>query len=380
MTFDEIVPGATHHSKSKLKKVSEVKSNLIDFDNFSRTEVVKRIFTIHGISDKYDISPIRGPDFKLWYTGASGGKSGAATISTDEDYAVLVGALRRKPFQTNIGISFDLDSIAAFKIRAKRALALEDNDLMGPGGELLDGAKIPRLDMFSNTQQLHGIHAQHIKNEWPCQQHLGENGRSGACYITPSGKHVGLNIRRLAAWAAAMAAGEATKYQPPNIPDFDGVNDAGLSMSRSRGRSGPTAQTVSGPSSSAAEQAMNMMTAFFAAQTKPAPAPAFAAPIELPPLPIDRRGPSLLTFPLPAPSAEFQRFLEDFRRLKGINILAHQVAFEASAFTPDILPHVSVARLTELTGLPEGHVIKLQIFGKQWATSLEEARLADGTT
>ena len=70
MTYDEIVPGATHNSKSKLKKVSEVKSNLIDFDNFSRTEVVKRIFVIHGISDKYDISPIRGPDFKLWYTGA----------------------------------------------------------------------------------------------------------------------------------------------------------------------------------------------------------------------------------------------------------------------------------------------------------------------
>jgi len=35
MTFNEIVPGATHHSKSMLKKVYEVKSNLIDFDNFS---------------------------------------------------------------------------------------------------------------------------------------------------------------------------------------------------------------------------------------------------------------------------------------------------------------------------------------------------------
>jgi len=137
---------------------------------------------------------------------------------------------------------------------------------------------------------------------------------------------------------------------------------------------------VAGPSSSAAEQAMNMMTAFFAAQTKPAPAPAFAAPIVLPPLPTDRCGPSLLTFPLPIPSAEFQRFLEDFRRLKGIDILAQRVTFEASAFTPDILPHISVARLTELTGLPEGHVIKLQIFGKQWAMSLEEARLADGST
>ena len=52
MTFDQIVPGATHNSKSNLKKVSEVKSNLIDFDNFH-------------ISHKYDISPIHGPDFKL---------------------------------------------------------------------------------------------------------------------------------------------------------------------------------------------------------------------------------------------------------------------------------------------------------------------------
>ena len=64
--------------------------------------------------------------------------------------------------------------------------------------------QIPQLDMYSNTQQLHGIHAQHIKNEWPCQQHLGENGRPGACYITPNGVHIGLNIRRLAAWAAAI--------------------------------------------------------------------------------------------------------------------------------------------------------------------------------
>jgi hypothetical protein len=70
MTFNEIVPGATHHSKSKLKKVYEVKSNLIDFDNFSRVDVIKRIFEIHGISEKYDVGPVRGPDFKLWYSGS----------------------------------------------------------------------------------------------------------------------------------------------------------------------------------------------------------------------------------------------------------------------------------------------------------------------
>jgi hypothetical protein len=102
-------------------------------------------------------------------------------------------------------------------------LALEDDDLMGPGGELMDGAKvclhclalrkvtmlnmtcqISWLEMYSNTQQLHGIHTQHLKNEWQCHQHLGENGCPGACYVIPSDNHIGLNIRCLAAWAATM--------------------------------------------------------------------------------------------------------------------------------------------------------------------------------
>ena len=65
MTYDEIVSSVTYHSKSKLKKVSEIKSNLIDLDNLSHVEVIKHIFAIHGIHDKYDISPVCGPDFKL---------------------------------------------------------------------------------------------------------------------------------------------------------------------------------------------------------------------------------------------------------------------------------------------------------------------------
>ena len=65
MTYDEIVPGTMHHSKSNLKKVSEIRSNLIDFDNFLCTEVIKCIVAIQGISDKYDISPVHSPDFKL---------------------------------------------------------------------------------------------------------------------------------------------------------------------------------------------------------------------------------------------------------------------------------------------------------------------------
>ena len=70
MTFEEIVPGATLHAKSKLKKTSKTKTNIIDFDNLSRVDVIRRIFVIHGVADKYDVSPIRGPDFKLWYASA----------------------------------------------------------------------------------------------------------------------------------------------------------------------------------------------------------------------------------------------------------------------------------------------------------------------
>ena len=119
-----------------------------------------------------------------------------------------------------------------------------------------------------------------------------------------------------------------------------------------------------------------MMTAFFAAQAK---TPSTVAAPSAPPFPpASQRNLSLLTFPLPIPVAEIQRFLEDFRCLKGIDIINCQAALEASALSPDILPHLTIARLMELTGLQEGHVIKLQVFGKQWATSLEEARLADG--
>lgn len=70
MTYDEIIPGATHHAKSKLKKNSETKTNVIDIDNLNRVQVLQRAFEIHGIAEKYNISPMRGPDFKLWFTGA----------------------------------------------------------------------------------------------------------------------------------------------------------------------------------------------------------------------------------------------------------------------------------------------------------------------
>lgn len=62
MKYDMIIPGATCNAKEKPKKTSDIKMNHIDFDNFSQTQVLRWIFEIHGIVDKYEISPAQGPD------------------------------------------------------------------------------------------------------------------------------------------------------------------------------------------------------------------------------------------------------------------------------------------------------------------------------
>jgi hypothetical protein len=68
MFFDEVVPGATRISKSKVKKVSDTKTDYIDFTRLSRVEVVQRFLDFHGLKGKYEANPVRGPKFKLWYS------------------------------------------------------------------------------------------------------------------------------------------------------------------------------------------------------------------------------------------------------------------------------------------------------------------------
>ena len=120
---------------------------------------------------------------------------------------------------------------------------------------------------------------------------------------------------------------------------------------------------------------MSLVSAFFTAQAKASVPPPAVPPV----LHISRPQVSLVTSPLPTPAAELPRFLEDFCRVKGIDIIGHSAAFEAAALSPDLFPHLTVARIIEITSLPEGHAIKLQIFAQQWSASLEAARLADSS-
>lgn len=163
-----------------------------------------------------------------------------------------------------------------------------------------------------------------------------------------------------------QAAGEATKYQPPNIAEFDGAQDGRLPQSRPRGRQGQSSQAPISPAS----QAMTLMTAFFEAQAKVSVMPSAATAV-----PHSVTMPSRFpAHPLPLPGDELHRFLEDFYLAKGIDIRHSQSVLNTSAITPDIVSHMHVERVREVTGLLEGHALKFQVFGKEWSAVLAEGR------
>ena len=158
------------------------------------------------------------------------------------------------------------------------------------------------------------------------------------------------------------AAGEATKYQPPNIPDFDGALDGSSTLSRPRGRTGPAPAPAPAPApSTSTDQAIKFMKAFFAAQARNSalvpPIPATTGIVHAFPL-----SHSLYHHP---PTQEIETFLVDFLRLKGINITGHQTTLEEPGITPDVIPDMSIVWTIALTGLLEGQAVKLQKFAEE---------------
>jgi hypothetical protein len=125
---------------------------------------------------------------------------------------------------------------------------------------------------------------------------------------------------------------------------------------------------------------MSVITAFFEAQAKASAARRATSPIErivLPAASEQSRAKHIVAFPLPTPAAELQRFLEDFRRLKGIDVLSSCAALAAAAIRPGLLTYLSLTRLMELTGLLEGQALLMQVFGREWSASLEHQCTVD---
>jgi len=120
--------------KGLVKQKPRTKMTNIVLDNITRADFIKAFLATHNLSDKYSPGVHSGPDFKLWWSGlpyvlflilkvvssfiCSGGKSGAATIQTDDDFHVALQHLLSKPkAKCTVSVEFDLDNMMGFRIQ-----------------------------------------------------------------------------------------------------------------------------------------------------------------------------------------------------------------------------------------------------------------------
>lgn len=278
-------------------------------------------------------------------------------------------------------ISFDLDEMSAFR-KAKRPFALlnlPDDGGSGDGFEEdVTSTKVPRLENYSDSARVNGHFILRLKSRWKCQEHKGEHGEPGFCFVKPDGDHLGLNTRRLGAWGSAWANGDASISSPPNCKEFDGAFGSSSPTSRTRGKSGPR---LSLPAASPAGTLdMNLINSLLTAAILPmvsrlsqeqpnqamAPGPASSHPQK--------------SFSLPPVSMvvleELTAMLEAFRAETTIDIVNRAQHLAELDFTVDLI-ELSVDKLVEVIGLREGGIFRLQKFAKGWVERRNEKSRAN---
>ncbi|KAJ8585723.1 hypothetical protein M405DRAFT_910709 [Rhizopogon salebrosus TDB-379] len=330
--------------KLSTKKTKTIKSDHICIRAMSRVDFIAAFLRVHDLEDQYSPGVHFGPVFQFWWTGSSGGKTGALTIENNHDFDIARAALLKKKKDTCVvNVEFDVDTMDGFRIR-KRALPHADAAIR-QDDELLYGTKVPRIDSFSQESQIHGAIIMQLKQKWPCEKHLGEHGEPGYCYISVTGEHLGLNIHKLKLWAAAIAAADATKHEPPNTVDFDILRDGRLDTVKPRGRTGPRSA-----SSSTATDATTMLLAamipLITDRLGHAMPRATEATLNPPSTPLShRREASPPLSPIPATGMEIQACLGDFLKEKGIDLSRAGNILADLDLTPDIISEVPVTHL-----------------------------------
>ncbi|KAG8718744.1 hypothetical protein FRC09_012180 [Ceratobasidium sp. 395] len=355
------------------KKTQVTKSDRMRVETMTRVEFATAALSVHDLEDQFSASPIRGFPFKMWYTGSRGGKSTAPTIEDDAEFALILDQLKlskKTPSEITVFISFDTDTMDAFRNR-KRA---RDIDLIpadaGPG------TKVPRLGDLDAGTLLHGDFILKLKQTHSCEEHRGEHGEVGYCYVWPNGQHLGLNNRRFAMWAAAMAAGEATRHAPPNAAEFDGNQGNGTVAPKPRGRVPAAAAQVPAPSSSsdASSLLVAAMIPLLTSLTQSAMGSAHAAPPPDPrpaPEPVPR---APVQAPAPTPALPEVKFTEAhildcilaFKEESGIDLGDKVAALQHRDLTPDLIREVPLEHLATVLGVSEGKAIKYHIFCRHW--------------
>ncbi|KAJ7088713.1 hypothetical protein C8R44DRAFT_649479, partial [Mycena epipterygia] len=358
----------TRGGKAAPKKQKDSKFGMIDVTGLDRCSFIQATLATHLFGADYSPGVHQGPSFKISWTGSLGGKSGAVTIDNDHEWTLTVAALKRKNgSKPAVLVEYNLDEMDGYQVTRKRTLAQDSDD-----PELLHGTKVPGVDDFSLGDQINGMFALKLKEHWRCEKHLGEHGDVGQCYVDTVGQHIGLNKRKIKVWAAAMAAGDTMKHEPPDVAEFDGARDGRLTNARPRGRGGPRS---AGASSSMDTSASELLMAAILTNLAPrsvAPASASTIMPTTPPrtplanLPATPQKPAPPMFPIPTTSSELHTCLTDFLKVKAIDILSCESSLATLELTPAIISEVPISRLKDITGAVEGRLWSFQIFCREW--------------
>ncbi|TFK23480.1 hypothetical protein FA15DRAFT_705466 [Coprinopsis marcescibilis] len=228
------------------KRQSTTKSVNMPAMSATREEVVNACIGAHGLGANYAAGEHAGPVMKVYWTGV--GKTSAPSVNSDAEWAVVVASYQKK-VEKSRSIPDMVIEICADKLRAYRksdapipGMGANEDEELDPHAET-EGLDAAQSTLISTAVQINGVFANHLKQQWKCQEHHNENGGPGACYVCPSGEHIRLNNLRLRAWAAAMASGTCTKFEPPSCEAFDGIQGAPAPV-RARGRVGPNTAPV----------------------------------------------------------------------------------------------------------------------------------------
>ncbi|KAI0048884.1 hypothetical protein FA95DRAFT_1557461 [Auriscalpium vulgare] len=366
--FSDVAP-ATRTGKQVVKRDKNTKAgNVIISSETTRAAFIDEFLRIHTLSTQYRAG-LEGPGFKLSWTGSNGGKTGAPTIETDAEFAVAAGALLQKK-NCAVTVEFDTDTMVGYRARKTDFGPLAVNE------ELASGTHVPHVEGFSEEAQIHGKMILLLKKRWPCQNHPGEHGEDGYCYVTPTSEHIGLNSRKFKSWAAAMAAGDATKNEPPANMDFESSRDGRITLVRARGRSGPHAVQPPTPTPTPpSDTTALLMTAILSTLVQKRPRSRSRSRSPHPPsTPTRPRIASIPMSPIPRRDAELRACLSDFAEAEGIDMTGCEEALSVLELRPSVIPHMDWRRLCEITGVAEGRVVALQVYCKAWCERLDEKR------
>ncbi|KIK93182.1 hypothetical protein PAXRUDRAFT_145638 [Paxillus rubicundulus Ve08.2h10] len=286
-------------AKTLLEKQWTIKSDHIKLSNINCTDFIKAWLKVHDLNEQFSPGVHSGPEFRMWWTGSSGGKAGATTVANNHDFGVAkASVLKKKKVSCIVNVEFDVDMMDGYCIQ-KRVICTEMFQLCAP----LTHKKFksgPHVDLFTESVQLHGSIIMQLKKQWVCKKHTGEHGEPGYCFFNAS---------------------DAMKHEPPNIIEFNGLHDGRLDgQVKPCGCSGPHSRT---PLSTSPDATSLLLTAIIPLLTNHL-VPKTSSSTALPTTPTKPGQSSHHESPPLSPvllaGIEIRTCFEDFFRVEGVNL------------------------------------------------------------